>query len=122
MIRHERSLPRWSLGRLVGAGTALILVYLAARSFDGVAQALFLALFGALLAIVIDVPTSALAAAEMGMSTTALSNAVAGLEARLGVRLFHRTTRSVSLTTRSTSPQLALRRDLAQRTAGPPFG
>jgi len=32
------------------------------------------------------------------MSTTALSNAVAGLEARLGVRLFHRTTRSVSLT------------------------
>lgn len=38
------------------------------------------------------------AAAEMGMSATALSNAVAGLEARLGVRLFHRTTRSVSLT------------------------
>ena len=38
------------------------------------------------------------AAAELGMSTTALSNAVAGLEARLGVRLFHRTTRSVSLT------------------------
>ena len=38
------------------------------------------------------------AAAEMGMSTTALSNAVAGLEARLGVRLFNRTTRSVSLT------------------------
>ncbi len=38
------------------------------------------------------------AAAEMGMSTSALSNAVAGLEARLGVRLFHRTTRSVSLT------------------------
>jgi DNA-binding transcriptional LysR family regulator len=38
------------------------------------------------------------AAVELGMSTTALSNAVAGLEARLGVRLFHRTTRSVSLT------------------------
>jgi DNA-binding transcriptional LysR family regulator len=38
------------------------------------------------------------AAAEIGMSTTSLSNAVAGLEARLGVRLFHRTTRSVSLT------------------------
>ena len=32
------------------------------------------------------------------MSTTALSNAVAKLEAKLGVRLFNRTTRSVSLT------------------------
>ena len=32
------------------------------------------------------------------MSTTALSNAVAKLEANLGVRLFNRTTRSVSLT------------------------
>jgi DNA-binding transcriptional LysR family regulator len=38
------------------------------------------------------------AATELGMSTSALSNAVAGLEARLGIRLFHRTTRSVSLT------------------------
>ena len=38
------------------------------------------------------------AAVELDMSTTAVSNAVAGLEARLGVRLFHRTTRSVSLT------------------------
>jgi len=38
------------------------------------------------------------AANELGVSTTALSNAVAGLEARLGARLFHRTTRSVSLT------------------------
>src|SRR5579862_8615652 len=38
------------------------------------------------------------AAVEVGISTTALSNAVAGLEARIGARLFHRTTRSVSLT------------------------
>jgi DNA-binding transcriptional LysR family regulator len=38
------------------------------------------------------------AATELGMSTSAVSNAVAGLEARLGSRLFHRTTRSVSLT------------------------
>lgn len=38
------------------------------------------------------------AARELGMSTTALSNAVAGLEQRLGVRLFNRTTRSVSPT------------------------
>src|SRR5580658_8110573 len=37
------------------------------------------------------------AALELGMSPTALGNAVAGLEARLGVRLFNRTTRSVSL-------------------------
>lgn len=38
------------------------------------------------------------AALELGMSTTALSNAVGKLEANLGVRLFNRTTRSVSLT------------------------
>src|SRR5271170_2577268 len=38
------------------------------------------------------------AADEMGISTTALSNAVSGLETRIGARLFHRTTRSVSLT------------------------
>lgn len=37
------------------------------------------------------------AALALGMSTTALSNAVAKLEANLGVRLFNRTTRSVSL-------------------------
>lgn len=38
------------------------------------------------------------AALMLGMSTTALSNAVAKLEANLGARLFNRTTRSVSLT------------------------
>lgn len=38
------------------------------------------------------------AASELGMSTTALSHAVARLEQQLGVRLFNRTTRSVALT------------------------
>ena len=38
------------------------------------------------------------AAAELGMSTTALSHAIARLEGRLGVRLFNRTTRSLALT------------------------
>lgn len=37
------------------------------------------------------------AARELEMSSSALSHAVAALEARLGVRLFNRTTRSVSL-------------------------
>jgi DNA-binding transcriptional LysR family regulator len=37
------------------------------------------------------------AAVDLGMSPTALSRAVNDLEARLGVRLFNRTTRSVSL-------------------------
>ncbi|HEX2558535.1 LysR family transcriptional regulator, partial [Phenylobacterium sp.] len=38
------------------------------------------------------------AALDLGVSATALSNAVAKLEAALGVRLFNRTTRSVALT------------------------
>ncbi|MFK3647853.1 LysR family transcriptional regulator [Lysobacter enzymogenes] len=38
------------------------------------------------------------AAQALGMSATAVSAAVAGLEARLKVRLFHRSTRSVALT------------------------
>ena len=35
------------------------------------------------------------AAQELGMSATAVSNAIAGLESRLETRLFNRTTRSV---------------------------
>lgn len=38
------------------------------------------------------------AALDLDMSTTALSNAIGKLERRLGVRLFNRTTRSVSVT------------------------
>jgi DNA-binding transcriptional LysR family regulator len=38
------------------------------------------------------------AALDLGISTTSLSNAIAKLEQRLGIRLFNRTTRSVSLT------------------------
>lgn len=38
------------------------------------------------------------AALELGLSTTALSNLIAKMERQLGVRLFNRTTRSVSLT------------------------
>ncbi len=38
------------------------------------------------------------AALDLGMSTTALSNAIGKIERQLGVRLFNRTTRSVSLT------------------------
>ncbi|ACD21479.1 LysR family transcriptional regulator [Paraburkholderia phytofirmans] len=37
------------------------------------------------------------AATDLGVSTSALSHAVAALEARIGVRLFNRTTRSVAL-------------------------
>src|ERR1700739_2954748 len=59
------------------------------------------------------------AATELGLSTTALSQAVAELEARLGVRLFNRTTRSVSPTeaggpvVAQVAPALAAIRDAA---------
>jgi DNA-binding transcriptional LysR family regulator len=43
------------------------------------------------------------AAVELGVSTTALSSTVAGLEREMGVRLFNRTTRSVSLTEAGTA-------------------
>ncbi|MCA1371876.1 LysR family transcriptional regulator [Bradyrhizobium sp. BRP14] len=39
------------------------------------------------------------AARELGLTNSAVSHAIAGLEARIGVRLFNRTTRSVALTT-----------------------
>ncbi|MER8375434.1 LysR family transcriptional regulator [Mesorhizobium sp. M0491] len=38
------------------------------------------------------------AALELGLSTTAISNAIGKIERQLGIRLFNRTTRSVSLT------------------------
>src|SRR6202453_2188556 len=38
------------------------------------------------------------ASSDLGVSPTVLSQTIAGLEARLGVRLFNRTTRSVSPT------------------------
>lgn len=71
------------------------------------------------------------AADELGLSTTALSNAVASLEQELGTRLFRRTTRSVSLTeageafTEQLAPALAgmqRARDLARGRPGRPAG
>jgi predicted PurR-regulated permease PerM len=61
MIRHERISPPLPLWRIVAAGTTLIVIYFALRAVTGVPQALLLAFFGVLLAIVIDVPTTALA-------------------------------------------------------------
>ncbi|MGP3591902.1 LysR family transcriptional regulator [Vagococcus sp. WN89Y] len=48
------------------------------------------------------------AATELGLSRSSLSHAMRSLEARLGVRLLHRTTRSVSLTTEGTQLQQRL--------------
>src|SRR5690242_8638078 len=53
------------------------------------------------------------AARELELSPSALSHAVTALEGRLGVRLFHRTTRSVSLT--AAGEQLTARLDPALR-------
>src|ERR1700716_2026038 len=56
--------------------------------------------YAALKAFVAVVPHGnfARAAAELGMSASALSQTIRELEARLGVRLLNRTTRSLSLT------------------------
>lgn len=57
------------------------------------------------------------AALDLGLSTSALSNAIGKLERQIGVRLFNRTTRSVSLTdagrtfTAQVGPALATIRD-----------
>lgn len=61
------------------------------------------------------------AAIELGVSTSALSHAVAALEARIGVRLFNRTTRSVSLSeageqfVASVAPALSTIRDAIEQ-------
>ncbi|BAN26832.1 LysR family transcriptional regulator [Caballeronia insecticola] len=61
------------------------------------------------------------AAREMSVSTSALSHAVAALEARIGVRLFNRTTRSVSLSeagaqfVQSVAPALSTIRDALEQ-------
>lgn len=61
------------------------------------------------------------AADEMSVSTSALSHAVAALEARIGVRLFNRTTRSVALTeagmqfVNSVAPALSTIRDALEQ-------
>jgi DNA-binding transcriptional LysR family regulator len=61
------------------------------------------------------------AAAELGVTPTAISKTIKQLEAQMGVRLFHRTTRSVSLTEAggqlfaSLSPALEQIRESVQR-------
>lgn len=69
------------------------------------------------------------AARELGISASALSRAIAVLEQRLGLRLFHRTTRSVAVTAegerffervRPALRELTEAIDNAHDTAGPP--
>lgn len=66
------------------------------------------------------------AAKELGMSTSAISHAIAGLETRLGARLFHRTTRSVALTeagrryVERIAPAVAEIRNASEEIAGDP--
>ena len=55
-----------------------------------------------------------LAGIEMGVSASALSHALKGLEARLGVRLLHRTNRSATLTEAGTTLRDALTDPLAR--------
>jgi len=71
------------------------------------------------------------AAAELGMSATAISAVIRGLEARIGVRLFNRTSRSVALTSAGeafvdrVAPSLAgiaEAIEVAQNKAGQPSG
>ena len=61
MIGRERPAPAPSLRRVVGAGTSLIVLFFVARALSGVATSLLLTFFGVLVAIVIDVPTTAVA-------------------------------------------------------------
>ena len=58
------------------------------------------------------------AARRLGVSRSAIAKAVARLEARLGVRLFHRTTRSHSLTAEGQMFQERCQRAVAELQAG----
>src|SRR4051812_753578 len=60
MIRHERAARR-PTGSVVAAGATLIVIYFALRALSGVMPSLLLMFFGVLLAITMDVPTTALA-------------------------------------------------------------
>jgi predicted PurR-regulated permease PerM len=61
MTPPERASARPSIGLLLGAATTLLVVYFTLRALAGVPQALFLALFGVLVGLLLDAPTSVLA-------------------------------------------------------------